>query len=429
MFKKKIILRKRKKGKTLREKYTGKKKKLVRKIILATVSLFIVSILSVFVVSGYSSIAIDIFPPIKLDAKSTELYCNYGGEDLKLEVNLDTNIYNYYYFNRKKLGIVDQGQYSKFVYTHPKDSTIKNLVEEIKVLGSQNNLEDDQVLELVLCFIQNIPYDKNKAETILSDQNIDDFDLSQYPYETLYRNSGICTDKAYLASSLLEELGYSSALLLFRDENHMALGIKVEERYANFDSDYAMAEVTTPGFIPGDLPRDIDRNDGKPSLVLETPDKISKDRRDRNQEIITESDLSFPTIVIPVNEGRTYERIQEIKSLDDRITSGLYSLEVMEDDLDTLEIDLIIAEENADYAYSDYLSQPSYSQMCGYNFGTWSCWDEPNSSKEYFYSTYVDRLNYYNSLVDQYNSLIDGYNNKIDEINRLIDRRDNYQFN
>lgn len=336
---------------------------------------------------------------------------------------------------KEKGEILSKGLFSNFVISDRSDNLISTLASDIKALGEKNKLNEDQILELVLCFVQNIPYDTTKAEDILSDKNVLEYDIPQYPYETLYKNSGICTDKAYLGSALLKELGYSTALLLFSEDQHMALGVKVDKRYGNFDSEYAMAEVTSPGFIPGDLPRTIDDNNGKPSLVLDTPSKISPNGKVNNQKVIKESDLSFPTVVIPLGEGKTYTRIAQVKELESRIYQKAAEIESIGDGIEFMEYDLIDANDNADYAYTDYLNQPAFNQRCGtrwdYLNGTqwWDCWEEENSTKNYFYNIYLDRLAYYNSLVDEYNSLIDDYNLKIDEIENLIDKRADYQFN
>jgi len=425
-----------KKGeKTLKELYAPKKNFITKKKVLLITPIVLILFSIGIILSGYSSLIIGIFPPLKISEKTTTLTCKYGGKDLKLTVSLYKNIYNYYHYNSKKVGVVGKGLYSNFVYVNNSDLIIKDLASKIRNLGKGYNLNDDQIMELALCFVQNIPYDSSKAETILSGQNISEYDRSQYPYETIFKNSGICTDKAYLGSSLLRELGYSSALLLFGDDNHMALGVKVNKDYANFNSDYAIAEVTTPGFIPGDLPKDIDDNDGKPSLVLELPQKLGHNNKINTQKFLAESDLSYPTVVIPISDGKTYERIRNVKHLEAMIYQGIEELEEIAHSIETMEYDLIDAEDNASYAYNDYLNQPDYNQRCGTRWDYlndiqwWDCWEEENMTKTYFWNVYQERINYYNSLVDKYNSLIDDYNYKIDDINYLIDKRNSYQFN
>lgn len=424
---------------TLKELYSKPKGKrvlnLIGKIILyLTLSLVVLFPLTT-ILSGYSSLILGIYPPINLEEKTTKLTCKYGEHNLELEVKSYWNISNYYHYKKEKGEILSKGLFSNFVISDRSDNLISTLASDIKALGEKNKLNEDQILELVLCFVQNIPYDTTKAEDILSDKNVLEYDIPQYPYETLYKNSGICTDKAYLGSALLKELGYSTALLLFSEDQHMALGVKVDKRYGNFDSEYAMAEVTSPGFIPGDLPRTIDDNNGKPSLVLDTPSKISPNGKVNNQKVIKESDLSFPTVVIPLGEGKTYTRIAQVKELESRIYQKAAEIESIGDEIEFMEYDLIDANDNADYAYTDYLNQPAFNQRCGtrwdYLNGTqwWDCWEEENSTKNYFYNIYLDRLAYYNSLVDEYNSLIDDYNLKIDEIENLIDKRADYQFN
>lgn len=424
---------------TLKELYSEPKGKRVLNLIGRILFYLALSLVVLFtlttILSGYSSLILGIYPPINLEEKTTKLTCKYGEQNLELEVKSYWNISNYYHYKKEKGEILRDRLFGKFVYSEKSDDLISSLALDIKALGEKNKLNEDQILELVLCFVQNIPYDTAKAEEILSEANVLEFDIPQYPYETLYKNSGICTDKTYLGSALLRELGYSTAILLFSEDQHMALGVKVGKKYGNFGSEYAIAEVTSPGFIPGDLPGTIDDNNGKPSLVLETPSKISPNGKVYNQEVIRESDLSFPTVVIPLGEGKTYTRIAQVKELESRIYQKAEEIESIGDEIEFMEYDLIDAKDNADYAYTDYLNQPAFNQRCGtrwdYLNGTqwWDCWEEENSTKDYFYNVYLDRLAYYNSLVDDYNSLIDDYNLKIDEIKNLIDKRANYQFN
>lgn len=424
---------------TLKELYSKPKEKKVLKLmgkilLYLTFSLVVLFILTT-ILSGYSSLILGIYPPINLEEKTTKLTCKYGELNLELEVKSYWNIDNYYHYKKEKGEFLSENLFSNFVVSEKSDNLISTLASDIKALGEKNKLNEDQILELVLCFVQNIPYDTTKAEDILSDKNVLEYDIPQYPYETVYKNSGICTDKAYLGSALLQELGYSTALLLFSEDKHMALGVKVERRYGNFDSEYAITEVTSPGFIPGDLPGTIDDNNGKPSLVLDTPSKISPNGKVYNQKVIQESDLSFPTVVIPLGDGKIYTRIAHVKELENEILQKANELESLGDEIEMMEYDLIDAKDNADYAYNDYLNQPSYTQICGYrrsylNYTSgWECWEQVNPTKDYIYNVYHGRLNYYNSLIDEYNSLIDDYNDLIDEIDYLIYRRSSYQFN
>ena len=48
----------------------------------------------------------------------------------------------------------------------------------------------------------------------------------KYPYEILYENKGVCSDKSRLLACLLKELGFGCVLFVYNSENHEAVGIK-----------------------------------------------------------------------------------------------------------------------------------------------------------------------------------------------------------
>ncbi len=70
----------------------------------------------------------------------------------------------------------------------------------------------------------------------------------QYPYETVFRGTGLCGDKTLLLTKILCQLGYDVVMLTYDKANHMALAIKVPPGYGNFtqnNSTYAFIESTS----------------------------------------------------------------------------------------------------------------------------------------------------------------------------------------
>lgn len=78
----------------------------------------------------------------------------------------------------------------------------------------------------------------------------------QYPYETVFRGTGLCADKTMLLAKILSKLGYKVAMLTFDKANHMALAIHVPKGYGNYinrEQSYAFIESTSQcqiGYIP-----------------------------------------------------------------------------------------------------------------------------------------------------------------------------------
>jgi hypothetical protein len=93
--------------------------------------------------------------------------------------------------------------------------------------------------------VQNIPYDYTKLYAAAKTGT------TRYPYQVLYDNAGVCSDKSLLLAYLVRELGYGVVLFSFDAENHMAVGIKSPDQYAYRNSGYAFIESTAPS-IPTD---------------------------------------------------------------------------------------------------------------------------------------------------------------------------------
>ena len=399
------------------------------------IGLAVFVIVLTFVALGYASRFVNVYPIVRIGQKSTTLKCNYSGKDLSIGLKLYANIDNYYHNNSLKNGLRAKGDFQRMVYASTYDSTIKDLASNIKEIANKNGLNQDQTLELALCFVQNIPYDDAKASYVLSGKTLNDQNLAQYPYETLYKNSGICTDKTYLGSALFKELGYGTGILIFPEDKHMALGVLVPPGYANFNSKYAMVEVTSPGFIPGELPTQINDNDGKPSRSVSNLSELNKDDDPSSLRIESRS-IEVPTLIIDINEGLSFQRIIAVKDLERKIISSLSTLKNKLDALQSAKIELNKRYYMQNSAYSYYLSLPSTNYECGYKYsysyfsGTYGynykCDYVTNTYKNSAYSTYVSYLSSYNNQVNLYNLLISSYNNYLNSIKLDLSRYQNY---
>jgi hypothetical protein len=137
--------------------------------------------------------------------------------------------------------------YKTFLIPKTNDNSISLLINKFRLLAKNNNLSDDELVELVVSFVQAIPYDNTRTGSLLK---------PNYPYETLYRKLGVCSDKVFLGVMLLRELGYGAAIMDYPDRDHSALGIQCPSQYAVHNSPYCFAETTNffpLGFVPQDF--------------------------------------------------------------------------------------------------------------------------------------------------------------------------------
>jgi len=425
-----------------------KKEKVVNnKLFPLLASTLTVVFASFFVLSGYASYGVNVYPPISTGSKkTTTLRCEYAKKTISIDTEpLYQNIDNYYQYNSIKKGKMAKNDFSSFVYINQKDQTIKKLAEDIKRVGESNGLKDDQLLELATCLVQNIPYDQEKADKVLSNNVISEYDLSQFPYETIYKNKGICTDKTYLASAILREMGYGTGIFAFPNEKHMALAVNVPSGFTEFNSKYAIVEVTNTGFAPGVIPSEIDKNNGKPSLTINNLNELSVKDDPSKLNLNLDKRINAPTLVIDVNQGRPYTRIMTIKNLENKILSEANILSSKKDTLELAFNELKRREGVQQSAYSSYLMTPSTRTECGYKYDftssysynsylysspyKYSCEQVANQQKNFAYSNYSTLYQNYTNQVNHYNKLISDFNNSFNQFQSDINIYKTYQYN
>ncbi len=127
--------------------------------------------------------------------------------------------------------------YNSFFKFKTGDATIPKLVYDVRVIASINNWSEDQALEYALAIVQYIPYDYSKIHNSYNSN-------PYFPYETLYLNKGVCSDKTFLALAIVEEFGYGGAILDFPSLNHSALGLQCPIEYSVRNSGYCFVETT-----------------------------------------------------------------------------------------------------------------------------------------------------------------------------------------
>ncbi len=168
----------------------------------------------------------------------------YKNKDEALSLNLSSSIFDSYKSSPKVFRYqVDsapediQGEFYKlFLETKASDNSIEQIVSSLRHIAAANNLSDDELAELALSFVQYIPYDTAKASQLEPEP--------YYPYETLYLNRGVCSDKTFLAYQILQKLGYGVAIIDMPDINHSAIGIACEKKYSLENSGYCYGETT-----------------------------------------------------------------------------------------------------------------------------------------------------------------------------------------
>jgi hypothetical protein len=170
----------------------------------------------------------------------------YSNNDYTLDLNLNSDLYNYYSNKKKSISYYKNNPpadlreefYAIFFKSAGSDDSISDIILKARELSAGLNLTDDEFAEFIISLVQYIPYDFAKVSSSLVNTN------PYYPYETLYLNKGVCSDKTFLGIMILRELGYGSAILDFPEANHSALGISCKQEYSVNNSGYCFIETT-----------------------------------------------------------------------------------------------------------------------------------------------------------------------------------------
>ncbi|OIP23851.1 hypothetical protein AUK11_04515 [bacterium CG2_30_37_16] len=375
------------------------------------------------------------FPEAK-DPKQITLSCNFKGQTVSINETLQGSVYNYYGSDPKKDTLNRSNDYAGYVFSYPEDKTITTLATDIKSKGLSLKLTSDETLDLALCLVQAIPYDDAKAELILSHGVGDSVSFAEdkkmagrFPYETLYDNKGICTDKSYLASSLIKEFGYGSVIYVFDKDRHMAVGIKTPSTYSSFSSGYSYIETTNIGYKVGQLPLIDTKNGlaGKLDINFSENDyKASGSSNIKDIPEIKEGNISAPSETVKISEGKEYERIIELTKRQARIKQIIASLsnlnksatdlkpelESQKPSVEVAQANLSKAQQTLASAESQYRKNPTE--------GNYSAYEQAYSSYKTTYNSTTYTVNQYNTLVNNYNYQIDQFNKLVNEYNALI---------
>ena len=110
------------------------------------------------------------------------------------------------------------------------------LLGKLRALRQKLRLDDDRYLELLITFVQQIEYCDDHA------------DNPKFPIETFVEKCGDCDDKSRLLAGLLSREGYEVVLLLFFEEQHMAVGVKSPPLDYK-GTGYAYVETTSPALV------------------------------------------------------------------------------------------------------------------------------------------------------------------------------------
>ncbi|MDD5040408.1 MAG: hypothetical protein PHY34_04645 [Patescibacteria group bacterium] len=262
-----------------------------------------------------------------VQVRSVTFIWEYKHASYTLTKNFYGEIDEYYAHHPEKHFTDDMSleDYYSIFLEHPAtdgDTTIHDIAVSIQELASAQDFSSDETAEFALSFVQSIPFDNEKRNTML--QSSDYFEhqsdplvqpnlqesLPRFPYETLYDQRGICTDKTFLAIALLRELGYGVALIDF--QRHVAVGIQCPREFSTFQSGYCYTEVTAPDFYIGEIPASVQQIG---SAIKMNEYELSKELWNVDSTALLEEDVH----IYNSSKGNAYQLIAKRAPLLDEI--------------------------------------------------------------------------------------------------------------
>lgn len=346
--------------------------------------------------------------PQPLEPKEIVFNWKYGEKNYSLSEVFYKSIYDFYNQSPKNFSYTGElpidwkeKYFQMFTSSLEEKDFIINLVARFRELGTKNNLNDDQLVELIMSFVQAIPYDKEKAKLILADA---EGDFVNYPYETLYTQKGVCSDKSFLAYALLREMGYGVALFTYEEENHMAVGIQCPREYSNYDSGYCYAETTAPGNKIGIIP-DLSSLDNE----AVAPQEIGYFNKDNNNFVTTRQLGNVE--IYQISEGKIYNGI--IKTI-----KYIKEIELLRKKIKNLHIEIASLKKHLDANEQELKELHEKIEKFKKN---------ENYDK---YNTLIDSYNRliktYQKKIDQYNEKVNIYNQNVNKYNKIVKEFSNY---
>ncbi len=316
----------------------------------------------------------------------------YQNNDYDLTQPLSATLYDYYK-NLPKVYTYTAGNepanlreifYSLFFKLKSGDTTFADIISKLKKIAALNNWSEDQLLEFTVAFVQYIPYDQAKVAANPAVNN-----NPYFPYETLYLDKGVCSDKTFLAVILLRQLGYGAAILDFPERNHTALGVQCPTEYSINNSGYCYGE-TTNYFPIGVIPRSI--SNGQAETAAEFTDLFDAGNLGKIE-------------IYQATRGKEYQGMPALKSQVESLRLAKTDLGLRQTEIDNLASILASKEKEINSLKDQMDIYYRNGQIAEYN----------NSV-----ANYNIMANEYNADLLVYSAKIKEYNSKVNEFNSSV---------
>ncbi len=315
----------------------------------------------------------------------------YGNNNYTVNQNLSSSLYNSYKTSTKVYSYsgatvsdatLREAFYGIFFNVKSGDTSLNDLIAKLKATAEANNWTSDQTLEFTMALVQFIPYDSAKLSEFNNRNN-----NPYYPYETLYLDKGVCSDKTFLAVALLRKLGYGAAILDFPAANHSAVGIACPTDQSLNGTGYCFGE-TTNYFPLGIVPPSLSA--GQAQVGSEEFDGLFDANHLGAMEIYQKT------------SGKLYYGVATTRAKVASLKSAKDYLNTQEPVLNSLDAALKVKAAAVSALKAEMDGYLSSGQISQYNAKV---------------GTYNDMVNNYNDDLAVYRTAVDSYNQKANQFN------------
>jgi hypothetical protein len=180
---------------------------------------------------------------------------SYRADNYTVKIPVNTSVLRAANTSSNKQKVIDDKEIRPFYQQMTGDTAMESfyidIISEIRKLRYRggNRLTDDEYLEMIVSFVQQIPYDNSTTGG------------PRYPVEVIFNQKGDSADKSVLLTGMLSREGYDVALLIFPQQKHVTAGIRIYlatnrpllRVFSDGKRDYIYIETTTTrliGFYP-----------------------------------------------------------------------------------------------------------------------------------------------------------------------------------
>ena len=347
--------------------------------------------------------------PPKLTGQTSRTYgFEYSCQSYSVSLPIYDSLYDYFkstdklfYFQGSLPPDWQEEYYLKFLESEYDLDVITSLVAA--VAGSLNKSDDELVIALTN-LVQNLTYDCEKLFSY-EYQDGEGFETN-FPYETLYLQEGVCGDSSILLGKILGELGYGTAFLLYHQNNHMALGIQCPVEVATYLKNgvgYCYIETTGPlkiGVIPTTL---AGKDFSEEPQIISISEGKSFNRMVSLAEELERDVLTYGEVIRQLS---TCQEISLYKDISDRETGLALQLDAIDQKKVQLDAAALIYQQELQ-KYNEMGCKGSLPQD-KYDL----CAAQENVVNQ--------KVAIYNDAVEEYNQLLDQYRLNYDQYARDV---------